>query len=233
VHHKLSWNSKGTFGGNVSCRIQNDISRSYESWFAQKSDKKFVNEIVLWKSLNEVDPLLPDVSEHFCYGDVLNKTYILIIYYSWLLGRGPSIKDVRTKSRKINPSPCLQNVHNGLTPLSVRTHHKFWKIYSFFATKSADARIWRLDNPLLLWLWTFFMDSSWLIRGLTQKSINFQISAPINYGFITHIQPFANHISASYKVHTTTGNVQISYDALLKPSEYRHMERGEVGQIII
>jgi len=33
-------------------------------------------------------------------------------------------------------------------PLSVQTHYKFWKIWSFFIPKSADVRIWRAPLPL-------------------------------------------------------------------------------------
>jgi len=46
----------------------------------------------------------------------------------------PSIKDVRTKLRKIDP--CWpQNVHTSSTPLSVQIHHKFRKIWSFLYKK--------------------------------------------------------------------------------------------------
>jgi len=48
-----------------------------------------------------------------------------------------SMKDVRTKSRKIDLLP----------PLSVQTHHKFQKNPMFFAPKSADVHIWR--SPLV------------------------------------------------------------------------------------
>jgi len=55
--------------------------------------------------------------------------------------KGLYIKNVPTKSRKIDPlSSCSQNIRTGSTPspLSVRTHHKFQNIRSFFAPKSAD-----------------------------------------------------------------------------------------------
>jgi len=56
------------------------------------------------------------------------------------------IKDVRTKSRKIDPV-CPQNVRTGPTPLSVRTHHKFRKIRSFLHKK---VRRLHLKNSLVL-----------------------------------------------------------------------------------
>jgi len=51
--------------------------------------------------------------------------------------KGPSIKDVRTKSRKIDSHPlCPQNVRTNSTSLSVQTHHKFRKIRSFLHQKA-------------------------------------------------------------------------------------------------
>jgi len=63
----------------------------------------------------------------------------------WIILRGPSIKDARTKSRKITPSPLAQTP----PPLSVRTHRKIRKILSFFAPKSADVRFWRTPSSPL------------------------------------------------------------------------------------
>jgi len=54
------------------------------------------------------------------------------------LDKGPYIKDVQTKSRKIDSlSSCPQNVRTCSTssPLSVQTHHKFRKIRSFLHQK--------------------------------------------------------------------------------------------------
>jgi len=67
------------------------------------------------------------------------------------------MKDVRTKSRKIDPLPA---VRTGSAPLSVRTQYKFRKIQSFFAPISADSGLeelplFTLNNPSppgrLLW----------------------------------------------------------------------------------
>jgi len=51
-------------------------------------------------------------------------------------GKGPPIKDVCTKSRKIDPLPFVRKM-SALTqpPLSVQTHHKFQKIRSFLRQK--------------------------------------------------------------------------------------------------
>jgi len=47
--------------------------------------------------------------------------------------------------------PCPQNVRTIAQPLlSVRTHHKFRKIRSVFAQKSADIRIWRISFSSLV-----------------------------------------------------------------------------------
>jgi len=45
------------------------------------------------------------------------------------LNKGTSTKDVRTKSRIIDPPLSARCLH-WLNPLSVRTHHKFRKIRS-------------------------------------------------------------------------------------------------------
>jgi len=47
--------------------------------------------------------------------------------------KGPSIKDVYTKSRKIDPYPCPHWLNP--SPLSVRTHHKFEKSEVFLRKK--------------------------------------------------------------------------------------------------
>jgi len=66
---------------------------------------------------------------------------------------GSTIKDIRTKPQKIDPLfPCPNNVRTSSTPFPtpffiVRIHHKFRKIWSFFALKSADVRIW--TTPLV------------------------------------------------------------------------------------
>jgi len=58
--------------------------------------------------------------------------------------KGSSIKDVRTKSRKIDPLPiCPQKKKT----FSVRTHHKFRKILSVL---SQEVRTSALDKPPLL-----------------------------------------------------------------------------------
>jgi len=56
-------------------------------------------------------------------------------------GKGPSIKDIRTKSWETDPPPPLSTKcpHwlNSPPPLSVRTHHKLWKLQSF------RTKVWR------------------------------------------------------------------------------------------
>jgi len=82
-------------------------------------------------------------------------------------GKGPSIKDVRTKSRKIDPAPpCSQNVPTGSIPLlpplainfknfKVFLHQKRWMSASEGTLLSANCLHW--SNPLspdcrsLLW----------------------------------------------------------------------------------
>jgi len=88
----------------------------------------------------------------------------------YLQVRGRTLKTFAQNFEKLTPPPCLQNVRTGLiSPLSVRTHHQFRKILSFFASNSADVRIWRTSPPLsaksphwtthlLPWLRTSFMD---------------------------------------------------------------------------
>jgi len=70
-----------------------------------------------------------------------------VLYGHWTAPKGPSIKNVCTKSRKIDPlPPCPQNVGTGSSPppLSVRTYHKFRKIRSFLHQKR---KLSALDNP--------------------------------------------------------------------------------------
>jgi len=71
----------------------------------------------------------------------LNKHNLLwnLTGYIHIYDMGPSITDVRTKSRKIDPlPPCPANCSHWLnlpSPLSVRTHQKFRKIRSFLCQK--------------------------------------------------------------------------------------------------
>jgi len=81
-------------------------------------------------------------------------------YFGWY-GKGPSsIKDFRTKSRKIDPLSLVRKMSAlAQSPpyppfLSVRTHHKFRKKNKFFASKSADVRIWRTPPKCRRPLWT-------------------------------------------------------------------------------
>jgi len=53
--------------------------------------------------------------------------YYILILKSQNLNKRSLIKDVRTKSRKID-RPCPQNVRIGSTPLLSCGHHKFIKI---------------------------------------------------------------------------------------------------------
>jgi len=73
------------------------------------------------------------------------------------LDKGPFIKDIYTKSRKLDlPLSLSTKCPHWLnpSPLSVRTYHKFRKILSFFALKSADiltpSPMSALDKPPLL-----------------------------------------------------------------------------------
>jgi len=63
-----------------------------------------------------------------------NKLCVFKIFKKEKMCKGPSIKDVCTKSRKIDP---LDGKMSALAqpPLTVRTHHKFRKIRSFLHQK--------------------------------------------------------------------------------------------------
>jgi len=57
-------------------------------------------------------------------------------------------KKVRIKSLNIHPSSPVRKMSELAQPsLSVRTHHKFRRIRSFFAPKSTDVRILRTPPP--------------------------------------------------------------------------------------
>jgi len=85
--------------------------------------------------------------------------------------RGRPKKTSAQNREKLTPPPLFAKLpHWFKPPLSVRTHHKYRKINSFFASKSADVCIWRIPaSPFSakypywtttpLWLQTSFMHS--------------------------------------------------------------------------
>jgi len=90
------------------------------------------------------------------------------------------MKDVRTKLRKIVPSPCPHWL-NPSHLLSVRTHHKFRNIRSFLHHKcgrlhlkksslSEKCTLWTNLHPSH-WLRTSFMDSPWLLLVYIMRSL--------------------------------------------------------------
>jgi len=109
---------------------------------------------------------------------ISNWTKFSLFWYQSSI-RGPSIKDVRTKSRKIDPLPLGRKM-SAFSLLYVRTHHKFRKIRSSFAPKSTDVHIWSTPSlPLCIgqtsspWLRTSFMDG--LLPDYGSSRVSFRL----------------------------------------------------------
>jgi len=75
----------------------------------------------------------------------LSKTNVLSSIQAEVAKKGLSIKDVRTKSLKIEPSPLVRKMSALNPPLSVR-HHKFRK---FFRPKVRTSASEEPSSPLV------------------------------------------------------------------------------------
>jgi len=88
-------------------------------------------------------------------------------------GRRPSIKEVRTKSRKIDP-PLFALAQS---PLSVRKHQTFRKIPSFCTKKCGYLN---LKNPLVRTVQPPLLRTSFTDSQTQANKSNFQMNAVLN-----------------------------------------------------
>jgi len=94
---------------------------------------------------------------HMCncaYYTIILKDILMIsnkVVWNTKFNKGPSIKDVRTKSRTIdNPLPPVRKMSAlAQPPLSERTHHKFRNYEEFFSKNCGRPHLKNLPSPLV------------------------------------------------------------------------------------
>jgi len=113
-------------------KVKDNYRRALDSIFVLKGlPLTRIGTAIDWMQHNQINLYSKTLYDYRAHA---STTYELPLLGAWELDKGPSIKDVRTKSRKIDLLARKMSVLAQpllCSPLSVRTHKKFRKILSF------------------------------------------------------------------------------------------------------